>query len=196
MKRIVMAFLLVGATWGACWGQTCKLGFILDKTTGICVTDNMLNCNSSDRVSKCTKAELKEERKRLKEEQKQAEQKERDRLDHYSASITDVDYGCIHIDHITFHRDVERGWGGLLYGGTHAMLGVSAIVNATFHNNCGRVVQFTPNIVFFDPSGIQVGLGQQQQLLIQYNGQISVTIPNTWDVESNIRSYTATISIY
>jgi TonB family protein len=66
---------------------------------------------------------------------------------------------CLALHDMAFHRDIQRGWGGLLGGGRNAFLGVSSSLAGVVSNTCARELLVSIYGKFFNSSGFLLGEG-------------------------------------
>jgi hypothetical protein len=119
-----------------------------------------------------TKAELKKQKKADKKAAREAERAARDAADHVIVPLESQtshtfsgEPGCLSMTDMAFHRDVVRGWGGLLGGGNNAVLGVTSSLRGVATNACSREAIVAISAEFYDSSGVQLGLGFAQILV-------------------------------
>jgi len=153
LAGIVALFALAGAAFG----QT--------------ETQGSTEAESKQKPTKLTKAQLKQQKQAAREAAREA----MERADHASYPFdTNITAGCVLVDNIVFHRDVQRGWGGLFGGGSNAMLGVVASVSGIIHNNSSRPLTVNLAATFFDGNGVRVGDGSLQVLVTSERYDFSV----------------------
>jgi hypothetical protein len=119
-----------------------------------------------------SKEELKKQKKAEKKAAKEAARAARESNDHAiiplagSGSQTlSGEPGCITMTEMAFHRDVVRGWGGLLGGGNNTFLGVTSSLRGIAGNACAREAAVSISAEFYDSSGVQLGFGYAQILV-------------------------------
>jgi hypothetical protein len=112
-----------------------------------------------------SKKELKRQKKEEEEAAAAATRAAREAADHASIPLASMGSqtpagqpGCASTSEMTFHRDVVRGWGGLLGGGNNAFLGVTSSLEGVVNNACDREVSVTLIAEFYNSSGLQLGL--------------------------------------
>lgn len=105
-----------------------------------------------------SKAELKR--------QKQAKEKaSREAANHFTVALAGAVVGCLTLSDMAFHRDIIRGWGGLLGGGRNAFLGVSSTLTGIVKNTCAGESPASITANFYDTSGLLLGWGVIQVLV-------------------------------
>jgi hypothetical protein len=119
-----------------------------------------------------SKEELKKQKKAEKKASKGATKAAREASDHTIIPLAGSgsqsfsgEPGCITMTEMAFHRDVVRGWGGLLGGGNNAFLGVTSSLRGIASNACTREATVAISAEFYDSSGVQLGLGFAQILV-------------------------------
>jgi hypothetical protein len=120
------------------------------------------------KATKPTKAEKKAQKQAAKDRQVEA--------DHVSLPMHDYTNGCVTITSVTFKRDVTRGWGGILYGGSNAVLGISASVNGVIHNNCKGPIVVSADATFFGASGEKEDETLSEVLVISDTGVFRASV--------------------
>jgi TonB family protein len=121
---------------------------------------------SETRTQPPTKAEVKKQKEAEKKAAKEGAKAALEAYDHQTIPLTgwtrqtaSGEPGCLALHDMAFHRDVQRGWGGLLGGGRNALLGVSSSVIGVISNTCMREVLVSVYGKFFDSSGLLLGQG-------------------------------------
>jgi hypothetical protein len=119
-----------------------------------------------------SKEELKKQKKAEKKAAKEAARAARESSDHTviplagsGSQALSGEPGCITMTEMAFHRDVVRGWGGLLGGGNNAFLGVTSSLRGVASNACTRETAVFISAEFYNSSGVQLGLGSTQILV-------------------------------
>jgi hypothetical protein len=114
---------------------------------------------------KPTKAELKAQKTAAKRAAQEAAKEAQRRADTLSFALDNITTGCLVVDSIEFHREVQRGWGGLLNGGSNAIIGIRAYIDGVVRNNCNQNVVVHLWAHFYDRSGVRIGGGQIEQFI-------------------------------
>lgn len=141
-----------------------------------------------------SKAELKKQKQAEKKAEKEAARAAdaaaqeaarvaRDAYDHltiplsgWTSKTASGESGCVALHDMAFHRDIQRGWGGLLGGGNNVFLGVSSTVSGVVSNSCARESIVAIFADFYNTSGLFLGQGSMQ-ILVPGSGSRVFQVP-------------------